>query len=176
MKRSIKEVVSISLVVAVLVVGSWLGFSDVYAQEKGASLAQGSWVLVSLHNETDGKKTEPFGPTPRGSLLLTPEGRFSMVLMRVSLPKFASDIRTKGTVEENQAVVQGSVAAIGTYTVEGDKEQTLKLHIEASTFPNWDGKDQMRPMTVIGDEMNIVNTTPSIGGGGTNYQFWKRVK
>jgi hypothetical protein len=139
MKWSIREVASLWLVVAVLVVGSWSGATKLWAKEKGAGLAQGSWILVALYNETDGKKTEPYGPNPRGSLLLTPDGRFSMVLMRASLPKFASNNRTKGTAEENQAVVHGSVAAVGTYTVSGDKEQTLNLHIEESTFPNWDG-------------------------------------
>jgi hypothetical protein len=172
----IKGVPGMLLVVGVLAVGTLSGVSEVRAQEKGAGLAQGSWLLVALYNETDGKKTEPFGPNPRGSMLLTPDGRFSMVLMRESLPKFVSNVRTKGTAEENQAVVHGSVAAIGTYKVVGDKEQTLNLHIEGSTFPNWDGQDQKRPITVTGDELKVTNNTPSIGGGGTNYQYWKRAK
>lgn len=173
MKKSIKKVASVLLVVAVLVGGMLFGASKVWAAEKGV---QGSWILVELYNETDGKKIEPFGPNPRGSMLLTPDGRFSMTLLRSSLPKFASNVRTKGTVEENQAVVHGSVAAIGTYTVTGDKEQILNLHIEGSTFPNWDGQDQKRPVTVTGDDMKIINPAPSIGGGGKNTQVWKRAK
>jgi hypothetical protein len=176
MKWSMNEVASVLSVVAVLIVGMLFGASKVYAVEKGAGLAQGSWILVELYNEQDGKKTEPFGPNPRGSMLLTPDGRFSMTLMRASLPKFASSVRTKGTAEENQAVVAGSVAAIGTYTVTGDKEQTLNLHIEGSTFPNWDGQDQKRPMTVMGDELQVINPNPSIGGSGKNTQVWKRAK
>jgi hypothetical protein len=172
MKRSIKEVASVLLVVAVLVVGMMSGASKVYAAEKGA---QGSWILVELYNEADGKRTEPFGPNPRGSMLLTPDGHFSMTMLRASLPKFASNARTKGTAEEYKAVVDGSVAAIGTYSVTGDKEQVLNLHIEGSTFPNWDGQDQKRPMTVTGDELRVINTTPSIGGG-KNTQVWKRAK
>jgi len=175
MRWSIKEVTSILLVVAVLTVGILTGASKVWAAEKGAGLAQGSWILVELYNEADGKKSEPFGPNPRGSMLLTPDGRFSMTIMKASLPKFASNVRTKGTVEENQAVVHGSVAAIGTYTVTGDKDKTLNLHIEGSTFPNWDGQDQKRPITVIGDEMRVINPAPSIGGG-VNTQVWKRAK
>ena len=175
MRWSIKEVASILLVVAVLTVGILTGASKVWAAEKGAGSAQGSWILVELYNEADGKKSEPFGPNPRGSMLLTPDGRFSMTIMKASLPKFASNVRTKGTVEENQAVVHGSVAAIGTYTVTGDKEKTLNLHIEGSTFPNWDGQDQKRPVTVIGDEMRVINPAPSIGGG-VNTQVWKRAK
>src|SRR5512143_1667091 len=123
MKRSMKEVAMLASVVAVLAVGTLSGASKVYAEEKGAGSAQGSWILVSLYNEADGKKTEPFGPNPRGSMLLTPDGRFSMTIMRANLPKFASNVRTKGTTEEYKAVVDGSVAAIGTYSVTGDKEQ-----------------------------------------------------
>ncbi len=176
MKGSIKGVASVLLVVAVLVVGSWSLALQVGAEEKGPGLAQGSWILVELYNETDGKRIEPFGPNPRGSMLLTPDGRFSMILMRASLPKFASNVRTKGTVEEYQTVVQGSVAAFGTYTVTGDKDQVLNLHMEGSTFPNWDGQDQKRPVTVAGDDMKIINPAPSIGGGGKNTQIWKRAK
>jgi hypothetical protein len=177
MKRSIlRGVASVLLVVAVIAGGMLFGASNVWAAEKVASSAQGSWILVELYNETDGKRIEPFGPNPRGSMLLTPDGRFSMTLLRASLPKFASNVRTKGTVEENQAVVHGSVAAIGTYTVTGDKEQILNLHIEGSTFPNWDGQDQKRPVTVTGDDMKIINPAPSIGGGGKNIQVWKRAK
>ena len=178
MKRSIKEVASVLLVVAVLVVGMLSGASEVCAQEKGASLAQqvqGSWILVSNYSEQNGMKMDMFGPNPRGSLLLTPDGRFSLILMRASLPKFASNNRMKGTVEENQAIVQGSNVYFGTYTVLSGKEQTANLHIEGSTFPNWDGQDQKRLMTVEGDELKLVNPTPSIGGG-TNYVIWKRAK
>jgi hypothetical protein len=52
----------------------------------------------------------------------------------------------------------------------------LNLHIEGSTFPNWDGQDQKRPVTVTGNDMKVINPTPSIGGGGKNIQVWKRAK
>lgn len=164
------------LVVSLLAAGVVLGAAQLRAEKNGVSLAQGSWILVDLYNEADGKKSEPFGPNPRGSMLLTPDGRFTMILMQASLPKFLTNVRTKGTAEEKQAVVQGSVAAFGTYAITGDKEQTLNLHIEGSTYPNWDGQDQKRPMSVSGDELKVINPTPSIGGTGKNYQIWKRAK
>jgi hypothetical protein len=177
MKCSFKEVASVLLVAAVLVVGSWAGTSKVWAQVKGAGLAQqiqGSWILVSIYNEQDGKKTEQFGPNPRGSMILTPDGRFSSILMRASLPKFVSNNRLKGTAKENQAVVQGSATTFGTYTVASDQEQTVNLHMEGSTFPNWDGQDQKRIMTVNGDELKVTSTTATIGG--TNYSIYRRAK
>jgi Lipocalin-like domain len=178
MKWSMKEVARVLLVVAVLVVGSWSGTSKVYAQEKGAGLAQqvqGSWVLVSIYSEQDGKKTDVYGPNPRGSLILSPDGRFSIILMRASLPKFASNSRVKGTAEENQAVVQGSAALLGTYTVASDEKQMVNLHIEGCTFPNWDGQDQMRIMTVNGDELKVTTPAAMILGE-THYITWKRAK
>jgi hypothetical protein len=177
MKCSFKEVASVLLVAAVLVVGSWSGASGVWAQE-GTGLAQqvqGSWNLVSIYNEQGGKKTEQFGSNPIGSMILNSDGHFSHILMRASLPKFVSNNRVKGTAKENQAVVQGAIAYFGTYTVLSDKEQTLNLHIEGSTFPNWNGQDQRRLMTIEGDELKLVNPTPSLGGG-TNYSIWKRAK
>ena len=154
------------------------GASDVRAQEMGGTLTQqiqGSWVLVSIYNERDGKKTEVFGPNPRGSLILAPDGRFSMILMSASLPKFASNIRPKGTAKEYQAVVQGSIAFFGSYTVASEKENRVNLRIEGSTFPNWDGQEQQRSMTVIGDQMMFISPNTTLDGG-TNYLGWKRFK
>ncbi len=177
MNRSIWKVARVLLVVAVLSGGMLSGASDVRAQEKTGTLAQqiqGTWILVSLYVEQDGKKTEPFGPQPKGSMILTPDGRFSIILLRASLPKFAANNRMKGTTEENQAIVQGSLADYGTYAVASEKQQTVNLHIEGATFPNWDGTDQKRVMIVKGDEMKLTNPIASVGG--VAYIVWKRAR
>ena len=150
---------------------------DVWAQAEGSSLAkqvQGTWILVSNINERDGQKIDTFGPNPRGQLILTPGGHFSMILMRASLPKFASNNRLKGTAEENQAVVQGSHAFYGTYKVGNEKDRTIILHVEGCTFPNWDGQDLPRVMTLSEDELKQVNPAAAIGG--KNYVTWKRAE
>ncbi len=177
MNRPIKKVPWALLVVAVLSAGTLPGPSDVWAQEKAGTLAQqvqGNWTLVSLYVEQDGKKTEPFGSKPRGSMILTPDGRFSIILMRASLPKFASNNRMQGTAEENQAIVQGSLAHYGSYAVASEKEHTVNLRNEGSTFPNWDGQDQKRVWTVKGDELSVINPTATTGG--VAYIIWKRAK
>ncbi len=177
MSRSIRSVAKVLLAVAVLAAGAISGVSGTWAQEKGSTLAQqlqGTWTLVSVYNEQDGKKTEPFGSQPKGSMIMTPDGRYSWILLKAGLPKFAADNRMKGTAEENQAIVQGSHAFYGTYAVASEKEQTVILRIEGSTFPNQDREDQKRVMTVKGDEMRVTNPTPTIGG--VAYAVWKRVK
>jgi hypothetical protein len=177
MNWSMRALVSGLLAVAVLSGGMWSGASAVWAKEKAGTLAkqvQGSWTLVSLYVEKDGKKVEPFGSKPRGSIILTPDGRFSIIIMKESLPKFAANNRVKGTAEENQAVVQGSLATYGRYTVESEKEHLVSMRIEGSTFPNWDGEDQKRVWTVEGDELKV--TVPKATIGGASYLIWKRAK
>jgi hypothetical protein len=177
MSWSIRKVAIAFLVVAVLATGMWSGAATALAKEKGGTLAkqvQGSWILASLYVEQDGKKIEPFGSKPRGSMIMTPDGRFSVILIKESLPKFASNNRMKGTAEENQAVVQGSLAYYGTYAVVSEKEHMGNMHVEGSTFPNWDGQDQKRVWTVKGDELSVSNPTASIGG--VAYVIWKRAK
>lgn len=174
---SIKKVARVLLAVTVLSGGMLSGASDAWAQEKGSTLVrqiQGNWTLVSMINEQDGKKTELYGPKPRGSMIFTPEGRFSIILMRASLPKFAANSRVKGTTEENQAVVQGSLAEYGTYAVASEKEHLMIWHIEGCTHPNWDGTNQKRIMTVSGDQLRIEVPTGSTGG--RNYLVLKRPK
>lgn len=171
------KIAGVLLVVAALVGVTLSIVSDAWAQQQIGPLEQqiqGSWMLVSEYAEQDGKKTETFGSNPRGSMILTPDGRFSIMLMRASLPQFASNSRMKGTVEENQAVVQGSVAYFGSYAVASYKDQTVNLHIEGSTFPNWDGQDQKRVMNVVGDELRIINS--ALGTGRTGFLVWKRIK
>jgi hypothetical protein len=110
MKWPMKKAASVMLVVTVLSGVMWSGASNVWAQKKGGTLAkqiQGTWTLVSICHEQDGKKIEPYGPNPRGSMIFTPDDHFSMFFLRASLPKFASNNRMTGTAEENQAVVQG---------------------------------------------------------------------
>ena len=168
MNQSMRELVRVLLAVAVLSGGMWSGASAVLAKEKAGTLVkqvQGSWTLVSIYVEQEGRKIEPFGSQPKGFLTITPDGHFSYILLKASLPKIAADNRMKGTAEENQAIVQGSLAAYGTYKVVNEKEHTVNYRIEGSTFPNWDGQDQKRTWTVKGDELSITNPTTSVGGG-----------
>jgi hypothetical protein len=165
---------AMTLLIGLAVVGSTGAMAQQAAEGAYAKQIQGAWILVSIYNEQDGKRVEPFGANPRGSMILTPGGRFSIELMKASLPKFASNNRVKGTAEEYQAVVEGSVAFFGTYSILNEKDQTVGLKIEAATFPNWGGQDQKRVMTVAGDELKVINPTAAIGG--TNYQIYRRAK
>jgi len=176
MKRDIKGSTKLLIFVMTISIVMLFGSSNVWAKKDGnlAIKLQGSWMLVSMYNEIDGKKIDLFGINPRGSMILTPNGRFSIIIMKANLPKFASNNRLKGTNADYQAVVQGSIAYFGSYKVLNEKENIVGLHIEGCTFPNWGGGDQTRVMSIIGDEMKFTGFASTVGG--VNHLVWKRVK
>ena len=92
-------------------------------------------------------KTERFGSKPRGMAIYERNGKFVMIIIHTTLPKIASNNAMTGTADENKAIVQGSMASFGKYTV-NDKEGTLLSHIDASSYPNWDGEDQKRNISI----------------------------
>lgn len=144
------------------------------AAAQGAGSLVGTWTIVSNETVDAAGKTSPtFGPNPRGSLIFTSNGRYSVALARASLPKFAAGNRGKGTADENRAVVAGSISHFGTYTVD-EKDKSFTLHVETSTYPNWDGTSQKRPFTVSGEELRFTSAAAS--GGGSAELVWKRIK
>jgi hypothetical protein len=124
----------------------------------------GTWTIVSA---------EAFGPNPKGILTFDANGRYSLLLMKPDLPKYASNNRNQGTPEEYKATVQGNISYFGTYSVNGPD---LILRVENSSFPNWNGTEQKRTnLTLTGDELKYTNTAPSVGGPAA-VLVWKRAK
>ena len=109
----------------------------------------GTRTLVSITVEYDGKKTDFFGANPQGQLTFEPNGRFSVIILRSDIPKFATNSRDAGSSEENKAVVQGSIAYFGTYSA-SEAGNVIKYHIDGSTYPNWQGTDQERLFKLSG--------------------------
>jgi hypothetical protein len=154
------------------------GASEVWAQQKAADAKQqivGVWKLVSTANTgKDGvvKANPSFGPNPNGRMIFTSSGHYSSVNTNSNLPKFASGNRMQGTAEENKAVVQGSIASFGTYSVSADGK-VLTLKQEGGTWAVRNGTEEKRNLTLAGDDMKYT-TAATIGG--TSELVYKRVK
>ncbi len=68
----------------------------------------GTWdFVVAEVKAPDGKKSFPFGETPKGILIFTPDGRFAQIHVAGDLPKIASNNRLTGTPEEYAEIMQG---------------------------------------------------------------------
>jgi hypothetical protein len=132
----------------------------------------GTWTFVSSTTKLpDGAPA--WGANPKGLLMFTENGHFASQIVRSDLPKFASKNRAQGTPEENKAVVQGSIATFGRYTVD-EAKKTYTLKYEGSTFPNRVGTEETRPFTIAGDELKVTNPATSVGG--SSELVYKRVK
>ena len=149
------------------------------AAQPAASLKDrivGSWdFVVAEVAAPDGKKSFPFGETPRGILIFTSDGRFAQIHVAGDVSKIASNNRMTGTPEEYAAIMRRSLSVFGTWTVDEEKK-TVTYNIVSSSFPNWEGEAQTRNIDKLtADE--FVNTNPNVGGGrGSASNFYRRVK
>jgi len=159
---------------AQLLLGVALPWNGAMAQSTLKDQLVGTWTYVSVDLvRPDGIRTPLFGPNPQGQASFDSNGRYILMTARAGQAKFTSTNRMEGTAEENKAVVQGSIAHFGRYTVD-ETNKTITFHIETSSFPNWNGTEQQRPFTVTGDELTW--RTPASTGGGTAEVVLKRAK
>jgi hypothetical protein len=153
---------------------------DEAAAQPAKSLRQqliGTWSFVIAEITTaDGKKPLPFGDTPKGMLIFTADGHFSQVHVAGGLPRIASNNRLAGTPEENKAILAGSLALFGTYTVD-EAKRTLTFQIEASKFPNLEGVAQTRTIDALSDD-EFRNTNPAAtrDGPAVAMNIYRRAK
>jgi hypothetical protein len=134
----------------------------------------GTWKLVSLVAERDdGSKTDLFGPNPKGIIIFTRDGHFSLFQSQAEVPRIAANDRAKATPEEAMAVMRGAIAYYGTYTV-NEADKTLSVRIEASTFANLAGGPEQKRivMSLTADELKFDN--PRTPSGMTLRTAWKR--
>jgi lipocalin-like protein len=143
--------------------------------EPAAKQFVGTWTLVSIrYVHPDGTAIEPFGPNARGMLVFDGT-RFSTEVVAADLPKFASNNRMVGTPQEYAAIAHGVVAYFGTYTV-NDADRIVTLHIERSSFPNWEGTDQLRKFEFVGDELRYTAASSTANPAESAQLIWKRAR
>jgi len=135
----------------------------------------GSWKLVSNTTDPAGKKSPTLGKDPTGTLIFAPDGRYSFIMARAGLPRFAANNRERGTDDENRAVVSGTIAHMGRYTVD-ERAGTFTWRIEASTFPNWNNTTQVREFSIAQDELRYTNPSASAAPGTPLEAVWRRAK
>ena len=125
----------------------------------------GTWTYVSVDTvHQDGSRVPMYGTNPQGVVIFDASGHYALINARCDLPRFVSNNCLQGRPEEYEAVVHGTIAHFGTYAV-NEADKTLTFRIQTSTFPNWDGVEQKRPFTLVGDELKW--TTPNASGGGS---------
>ena len=104
----------------------------------------GTYKLVSLVNELDGKPYEQMGKAPHGYLVLTPTHFIYFI---------TAENRKFGTsVEDKAALLDSLVAYAGVYRVEGDK---LIQTIEVSWSEGEKGKTRVETLELSGNRLTL---------------------
>ena len=152
-----------------------LAGSQAVAQQKSLrDQIVGTWTFVVAEVVAlDGKKSFPFGETPKGILIFTAGGQFAQIHVASDVPKIASNNRLTGTPEEYAAIMRRSLSVFGSYSVNEEKK-TVTFNIVSSSYPNWAGEAQERSIDKLtADE--FVNTNHNVAGGrGRASNFYKR--
>ena len=134
----------------------------------------GTWTLVAADvQHANGTRTQDYGPSPKGLLLIDAQGHYSLQIFKAERPRFASGGKSTGTPAEYEAVVMGSSTHFGTLDVD-PVHDILIFHIECASFPNWEGTEQRRSYELKGDELSYrVAARPN---GDTPISVWRRLK
>lgn len=159
---------------ALIVVGAYSANGIAVAQQRSIKdQLVGSWILVeSTQVNADGSKTNQWGSNPLGTYMFDNTGHFVQMLLRSDLPKIKS--RRDGTPEQDKAVVAGSIAMYGTYTV-NEAEKTINVQYTGSTFARFNGASGKRTIASISaDELKLTN--PGTSNNARAESVWRRAK
>jgi hypothetical protein len=164
-----------SLIVAMICLTLPLLASRTAMSQPATKQFVGTWTLVSIrYVHPNGSVIEPFGPHARGMLVFD-GARFATQVMAANLPKFASNNRMVGTPREYEAISHGVVAYFGTYTL-NEVDRILTLHIDRSSFPNWERTDQVRKFEFVGDELRYTAASSTANPAESAQLVWKRAR
>lgn len=134
----------------------------------------GAWQFVSVVSQSDdGTRGEPFGASPKGIMIFTPDGRFSLFQSSANVPRLAANDRARATPDEAMAVVRESIAYYGTYTVD-EAARELSLTIEGSTYTNLVGSAPQRRIVTTLTPTELAFSNPRTPSGVTLHTVWRR--
>lgn len=134
----------------------------------------GAWRLIAADKILpDGTRVLDYGPDPHGIAIFTPTGNYVVEIFRNQRLKFASDDRTKGTMEEYGEAILSSSCHFGTYALDTLKS-TISFHIDRASIPNLDQTLQVRSFTLKGDTLSW--RVPARPDGTIPVSVFKRIR
>jgi hypothetical protein len=134
----------------------------------------GAWSFVSVVSQSDdGRRGEPFGTNPQGTIIFTPDGRFSLFQASTKVPRLAANDRARASPEEAMAVVRESIAYYGRYTI-NEIDSEISLIIEGSIYANLIGPNPQRRVITEITAMDLAFSNPRTPSGVTLHTVWRR--
>jgi hypothetical protein len=144
------------------------------AQAEGLATLEGSWIMEQAYEiRADGTRTTNYGEHPKGLLIIDHAGRYSMQIFKVGRPPFASNDKARGTPEEYSAALIGISTHVGRVTLDRARHQ-LVFDVEAASFPNWEGKRQIRDFSYDNGLLSYAVPASASGSATIACSIWRR--
>ena len=137
----------------------------------------GAWRLESaVEVFDDGERRDEFGPSPEGYLCYNPAGIVSATLGDSTRPPVSTGDPQSGSDRDYERIARRFIAYSGPFSVDVDSG-TVTHHVDVSLFPNWQGEDQVRGVTIAGERLSIVASDRTSADGRTFHSelIWLRV-
>ena len=144
------------------------------ASSSDALSLEGSWIMEAAYEvDPDGTRRTNYGPRPAGLLTVDAAGRYSLQIFKVDRPPFASGDKARGTPDEYRQAVVGSSTHFGTVRIDRAKRQ-LVFDVKAASFPNWEGKRQVRDYTYRKGLLSYAVPSSASSSGIVAHSVWRR--
>jgi hypothetical protein len=144
------------------------------AVEPPLSLA-GTWIMESAYEiRADGTRTTAYGEHPNGLLMIDAQGRYTLQIFRVGRAAFASGDKTRGQPDEYRDAALGSSTHFGRVRLDEANHQ-LVFDVEAASFPNWEGKRQVRDYRYENGLLTYNVPASASGNGTVAYSIWRKL-
>jgi hypothetical protein len=136
---------------------------------------QGTWKMEAAYEVlADGTRVTNYGEHPNGLMMVDREGRYSIQIFRLDRHRFKSGDKTRGEPDEYRSAVVGSSTHFGRVRIDRSKHQ-LVFEIEGASFPNWEGKQQVRDFTYSDGRLSYAVPASASGNGTVAYSVWRKL-
>jgi hypothetical protein len=137
----------------------------------------GAWTLES-YVETDletGADDYPFGVSPSGIIMYTPDGYMSAQLQKSARSAFVGGDMYLGEPAEYVEAGRTYIAYSGRFFVD-EKSGTISHEMAVSFFPNWTGQTQTRLIGLKTDRLHLATDGSQLFNGKlrTAKLIWQR--
>ena len=116
------------------------------------------------------------GPDPEGYLCYHPAGIVSATLGDSARPPVPAGDPQSGTDDDYEKMARRFIAYAGPFSADAGNG-TVTHHVDVSLFPNWQGCDQVRRVTIEGGRLSIIASDRTSADGRTFHSelIWLRV-
>lgn len=144
------------------------------ARADDLSALEGTWVMDAAYEvQADGTRTTSYGEHPNGLFIVDHAGRYSIQIFKAGRAAFASGDKARGTAEDYRTALVGISTHIGRVSIDRARHQ-LVFDVEAASFPNWEGKRQVRDFTYKDGVLSYAVPASASGNASIAYSIWRR--